>query len=228
MGRNATAAPVCERCDGSGWKSIEVNGVSRATRCDCWVRKQRNWAEGVPFTFQAARLGNYREWPGNAPALKAAYEWLSHKRSDLFLVGGVGVGKTRLACTLLNEAFDAGEVNGLFVRVPYLMLLQLQGMDDGEKRADANALIDRCLEADPLCLDDIAGAEAASDFSRRVMVTLYDQRVDRGKRTIWTSNLRLSELATFYGDERLASRIAGQAREVTEICGDDQRLSDRW
>lgn len=215
----------CVECGGSGWHRLtdpHNPKVSRVQRCAC--RTAPRTAAGVPAGFVDARLDNYSERPGNSTAIAAAREWLEGKRSDLYLYGGVGSGKTRLACSLLNERAATGARGAYFCRVPYLMLLQLQGIDDSGKKATANGILDRCLEADPLCLDDVAGAENASDFSRRVMVTLYDQRLDRGLRTIWTSNLSLGELLTFYGDDRLPSRIAGAVGDTIEITSDDLRL----
>lgn len=223
----AAAASTCALCDGSGWKPIlqEAGAARRVIRCGCWTNRQRLAAFGVPSYFADAHLENFRARPGNTVAIAAAREWLEKDSGDLYLFGEVGVGKTRLACSLLNDRFTAGARTATFVRVPYLMLLQLQGIDDPAKKAEANGILDRCLEAEVLCLDDVAGAENASDFSRRVMVTLYDQRLDRGLRTIWTSNLSLRALAQFYGDDRLPSRIAGACGEVIEIGGDDFRTS---
>jgi DNA replication protein DnaC len=211
------------RCDGSGWLRVVTGNVERTVRCDCFRAKRSKFADGVPVGFDAARLENYRDRQGNALALAAAREWLEGKRSDLYLWGGVGSGKTRLACSLLNEAHARGQ-GAYFVRVPFLMLLQLQGMDDPEKKAEANAILDKCMKADPIVLDDIAGAENASDFSRRVIVTLYDQRIDHGLRTIWTSNVNLQGLMTYYGDDRLPSRIAGAVGETIELTCEDFRL----
>lgn len=214
-----------DACDGSGWLPVMDNGQRRVTRCRCFLARQQRAAAGVPTYFEDSRVANFLARPGNGVAIEAAHAWLKADGGDLYFTGGTGVGKTRLACALLNESFAAGHKSALFVRVPYLMLLQLQGMDDAGKKAEANRLLDTCFEARVLCLDDIAGAEKASDFSRGVMVTLYDQRLDRGYRTIWTSNVTLGGLAKFFGDERLASRIAKECGgEVIEITGEDFRV----
>lgn len=213
-----------DACPGNGWKAIQDGNVSRVTRCECWLQKTQKCAAQVPDYFADARLANYRERQGNKHAIAAARAWGKATTGDLYLHGGVGTGKTRLACSLLNERFLDGDRSAYFCRVPFLMLLQLQGIDDPEKKGEANRMLDRCLEAAALVLDDVAGAENASDFSRRTMVTLYDQRLDRGRRTIWTSNLSLGDLTAFYGDARLPSRIAGACAEVLELGGSDFRL----
>ena len=30
---------TCPLCDGTGWKPVEIDGVQRVTRCDCWRSK---------------------------------------------------------------------------------------------------------------------------------------------------------------------------------------------
>jgi DNA replication protein DnaC len=228
MGAHAAPGTECifGHCDGSGWMVVEEPGQPRRVkRCGCWLAQHQRAAAGVPEYFTDSRLTNFRSRPGNATAIERATAWIKADAGDLYLCGGTGVGKTRLACALLNERFAQLVRTARFVRVPYLMLLQLQGFDDSVKKAEANALLDQCIEAEVLCLDDVAGAEKASDFSRGVMVTMYDQRLDRGLRTIWTSNVNLRGLSTFFNDERLASRIAGACgAEVIEIGGDDYRL----
>ena len=77
-------------------------------------------------------------------------------------------------------------------------------------------------KVDVLGLDDI-GAEKGSDFSRRVLQGLYDARLDHKKRTLFTSNLSLGDLEEFLGDERLPSRIAGNA-DVVFMGGQDMRV----
>lgn len=230
----AAAAAPCKDCGGTEWKAIEVDGVRRTTRCDCWRNKNptRSHAENVPRYFERTLLADVKPLRGNRVALEAAREWLDGKRHDLYFLGEVGRGKTMLACALLNECFLGGENrppmrSAFFIRVPYWLDLQLKGFDDPVKRAEANAIWDRCVEADPLCLDDVAGGEKPSDYSRRQLVTLYDRRLDLGKRTIWTSNLSLADLSEFYGDDRLPSRISGAAGEVLAFTNDDIRMDVR-
>jgi len=41
---------ACPLCDDTGWKTVETDGVSRVTRCDCWrtrVNEQALGAAGI-------------------------------------------------------------------------------------------------------------------------------------------------------------------------------------
>ena len=48
-------------------------------------------------------------------------------------------------------------------------------------------------EANPLVLDDVGAAEKESDYSCRFLLTLLDERADKERRTIFTSNFSLSK-----------------------------------
>lgn len=232
---NAVAfTPQCELCDGTGWKRAPDGNVTRLMRCDCWKAARQTHADGVPVEFHSATLDNYSELPGNQKAVQVMRAWLEDSR-DLYLCGGVGAGKTRLACSLVNEAYRRTG-KGWFVRVP-MLLLKLQPQKTDEAAEESAGLLRR-LSVEPIVVLDDVGAEreSASDYTRRTLLTVYEERGDRGLRTIWTSNLRLSPkageeerfgraptLAEFLKDDRLPSRIAGRA-QVVWIGTPDQRI----
>ena len=213
-------AEVCERCEGSGFYPVAPARGERVSRCPCVAESRPKAAPGVPIEFQDARLETFTETPSNRAARQFALKWLASEGRDLFLFGAVGTGKTRLACSLLNEAHQAGTA-GFFARVP-MFLLRLQPSD--VEQAD---LFRRACEVPLLVLDDLGSErETATDFTRRTLLILYEERHDHGRRTIWTSNQSLVEIGEFMQDERLASRIKGQA-DVVELNGADWRMGRR-
>lgn len=214
-------APTCNQCDGSGWaRTKDPRGIARVSRCSCWLAKQDTFAAGVPIEFRDSQLGNYQETPSNRHALDFARRWIADGARDVYVWGPVGTGKTRLAASLLNEVFRSLRA-GYFVRVP-MLLLRLQPSD-----VEHSDLFWRCSETPVLVLDDLgAERETATDFTRRTLLMLYEERGDRGLRTIWTSNKSLSELGDFMQDERLVSRIAGRA-DILKLAGADWRVSQR-
>jgi DNA replication protein DnaC len=207
----------CGICRDTRWQSHLVDGTEVVRRCDCVQR--HIWASGVPLEFRTATLENYEPRPGSESALIRARGFFSGTR-DLLLVGGVGAGKTRLACSLLNTE----PAKGYFVRVP-TMLRQLEPSSDPETRA---VVLERRLLTVPILVLDDVGAERdqATDFTRRTLYMVYEGRHDEGLRTIWTSNKNLGELGEMHGDDRLTSRIAGWADVVLVNCS-DQRLPVR-
>jgi DNA replication protein DnaC len=226
---DAQSDTTCTVCEGTHWVTVNDGGVRRSSRCACWKAKLPTpSAIDVPAPFLTARLENYTERPGNGAAIRSARDWLARGAGDLYLCGGVGTGKTRLDCSVLNEVFIAGQTSALFVHVPLLMLLLRQAIDDPEKKRHANRLIDRAIDAAVLCLDDVAGAETqkGSNFSRITLTPIYEQRLARSRRTLWNSNLDLKGLSVFYEDDRLSSRIAGQlvGGAAVRLSGEDLRV----
>ncbi len=174
----------------------------------------------MPVDFQGATLVNYEETSANRHALKAARQWAADPTGDIYLSGGVGVGKTRLAVSMLNDVFRL-RGGGYFTHVS-ILLTKLQP-SNGEHAE----LFDRCCTTPVLVLDDVgAERETASDFTRRTLLMLYEERGDHGLPTIWTSNMSLAGLGDFMQDERLASRIVGRAT-VVEMSGADWRVCQR-
>lgn len=214
----------CAICRGSGWaSSTDERGIERMARCQCWHERQRQWAEGVPASFQGARLANYKKMPGNRIAVEMAALFGTNKL-DLYLHGGVGSGKTRLACSVLNDEFTRTRT-GLFLHVPMLLKRLQPGFDGDDEAAAKVRETERRIETEPLvCFDDLgAERERATDYTRRTLLMLYEARLNNGLRTIWTSNKSLDELAEMQDDDRLTSRIAGNS-EVLAIECPDQRV----
>ena len=214
----------CGRCERTpGWESVEVEGHSRLRRCGCW-KAAHAAPPSVPREFRDARWSTWRKTADNGHALAEARAFLRAGEGgpDLFLCGSVGTGKTRLACTALNEAWKSGERSMAFARVP-ILLYRLQPHGAAETADEFN----RLTSAKLLVLDDLgAERDAATDYTRRTLLMLYEARCDAGRRTVWTSNKTPSEVGAFMGDDRLASRIAGRCR-VVGLEGRDWRLPGR-
>ena len=214
----------CGRCERMpGWESVEIEGVSRLRRCACW-KAAHAAPPSVPREFRDARWSTWRKTADNRHALDAARDFVGagDAGQDLFLSGPVGTGKTRLACTVLNESWRQGERSVAFARVP-ILLYELQPHGS----ADTTETFGRLAAAKLLVLDDLgAERDAATDYTRRTLLMLYEARHDAGRRTVWTSNKSPGEIGAFMGDDRLSSRIAGRCR-VVELEGRDWRLLGR-
>lgn len=201
---------------------VAEDGVRRAracTQCD-YHERRRGYAPGVPADLQKVTLASYGTDLEKPAALDAALKQAEHFLADvhpgLFLHGTVGCGKTTLACAILNTLHKR-RVRVRFWRVPELLLKLQPGQEE-----DTGKLLDQVRDVPVLVLDDV-GANAGTDFSRRMLQTIFDARQDKGNRTIWTSNLDLDELGQFLADDRLPSRIAGAAK-IVELTGPDYRL----
>lgn len=218
----APKAYRCQRCQDKGWLDVAGNTVVRCPSCTAVPVEDDPWPPSVPFEFKGAMIANYEAMPGNATAIRYLHKFFEVERGDLYLYGAVGTGKSRLAATLLNEFFRKTKT-GIFVRVGrFLRDLQPGG------NPDAQEAIYAAVRSQPLIVMDDIGAErdVATDFTRRTVFDLYEERSDRGLRTIWTSNKNLTQLSAQLDDERLVSRLAQRA-EIVELTTVDQRLLRR-
>lgn len=210
--------PICAACDDTGWERLpDRNAVAHCRACDYWARR-RGYAPGVPEAEREATFANFTVTKDNLAAFQDAKLFVSGVHAGLYLWGPVGTGKTRLACATLNECWKA-RTGVRFIRTPELFL-RLSPVGENPD------LVFEDLASIPiLCLDDL-GAAQGTDYARRVLQAIFDARVDRGHRTIWTANLDLEGLSRFLDDDRLASRIAGDAK-VLAMRGPDWRLKKR-
>ena len=215
--------PKCAVCLDTRWERFLKDGYSFVRRCEvCRGINTEPDCRDCPSPLKGATLTNYQANDDNAVALDSSRRWLAAPLGDLYLHGGVGVGKTRLCVSLLNEGLTKGKA-GRFVRVSlFLDRLRIAMTDNTSSEVEA-ALLNNFFTVPVLGMDDL-GADKGSDYGRRVLQTILDQRLDHGLRTVWTSNLSLDQLSEFYGDDRLASRIAG-ASVVVELAGADRRIA---
>lgn len=222
-GGGIPAQVACLTCSDTGFELVDVNGVKRARRCPDCLERRRGFAPGVPDDEQLTTLDSYGSGKGdlqttsqNDNAIRQARFFVDDVHPGLYLHGGVGTGKTTLACAVLNMMHRKG-LQVRFVRVTEL-LRQLV-VESGD------AVYQRMVDLPVLCLDDV-GAQKGSDYARQTMQVIFDKRMDTRRRTIWTSNLSLDDLSEFFADERLASRIAGNAKVVL-MDGTDYRLKTK-
>lgn len=222
---NKTPEPFCDTCQNTGWKPVTVDGVERLAHCPgCpWREWKRGGVPGVPVDEQTSLLSTFTTTPDNLAALAEAVHFLKGVHPGLYLWGGVGTGKTKLACTILNELAKQGTF-GRFQRVTELLLKLMPGHDDEDN--DAGSRFWKTITTVPVLVLDDLGADQGTDFSRRMLQTLYDKRLDLGHRTIFTSNLGLDDLQEFLNDQRLPSRIVGECK-VVRMDGKDWRLKAR-
>jgi DNA replication protein DnaC len=197
----------------------EGEDFTRVRRCDCNVNYLS--VKGIPVEFRDAGMENFIRNEDRVTAIESGYRFLRNEIKDLYIRGSVGVGKTRLMASVLNEIVK--RKSAAFVRVPELLdRMRMSGFNQSSSASDEAEYLAMHRNVEVLGLDDV-GADKGSDYARRTLQMLYEYRMDHGKRTIWTSNLTLTELEEFFGDERLCSRIVGNA-DVVNIVGVDMRL----
>lgn len=220
---------LCARCSDTGQEIVSYGNKSGVKPCGAdpcvYTAMKYQFGIGVPKIEQATKLGTLQRVPlktkgtetdpphkGNETALQHAKFFLDGTHHGLYMHGLPGVGKTSIACAVLNGCM-AKRQTGRFVRVPELLRSWINDEDDE---------FQRLVRTPVLCLDDV-GAQQGTDYARRTLGTLFDAREAAGNRTIWTSNLDLNALAIFLEDDRLTSRIQGTCK-IVEVGGPDHRL----
>ena len=207
-----TAPSKCDLCGGDGWVPAERDErgyIKNMRRCEC--QQAARIARCIPSKYVEAKLANFK-----APTIDAVEAWIEDTRSPgLFLYGASGVGKTHLAVAICRRLLESRQ--DVLVRSAARFYRELRDGFNAER--SESSILREYVSARWLMLDDI-GSGALSDFERRYLLDLLDQRADR--RTIVTSNLSAEDFA-----RRLDERIGSRLREFTTLqCqGADRRAT---
>ena len=140
---------------------------------------------------------------------------------NLYLSGGTGLGKTHLSLAIANEVLQKG------YNVIYDSAINLMHKLDQEQFGRAKEKSDTLpalLECDLLILDDF-GTEFDTAFSRSMLYTIINSRVNAHKPMIVNTNLTPSEMKERYGD-RIASRLSASS-QILPFYGEDIRLQKK-
>ena len=185
---------TCAICDDTGWKTIEVDGVERVTRCDCVQLKaaaQNLHDARIPPRYQRCTLDSFVTYQ-NEELLRAVEtarrfaDAFPVVQKGLMLIGPPGIGKTHIAVAVLHQVIQRTGARGLYydtrallrdIRSTYNPVLHMAEMD----------VIRPVMEAELLVLDDL-GAERLTDWVEETMCLIVNTRYNERRPTIFTSN----------------------------------------
>ncbi len=233
---------VCPECGGSGF-ILRRDG--QAEVCRCYDRRRLAAAQRRArlqpalqrMTFEGFSLACY---PANSKApdgkgqtcYQLARTALDKTRQcceavadgcaprGLLLMGQVGCGKTHLAAAAANYLLMRRR-SVLFLVVPDF-LEELRGAFSGVDEAEVRRLNERAKKVDFLVLDDL-GSHNFSDWTRSVLFSILNYRMNEGLTTLATTNLDFPALQELLGDRSL-SRLLSLCEPCLLACDHDIRL----
>ena len=148
----------------------------------------------------------------------ATCQWVRNHKNCL-IIGPTGVGKTYVACALVQKACREG-YTARYVRVGRTLGELIAARHDGTYYAQLNAL----AKVDVLLLDDW-GVAPLTDDNRRDLLELLDDRYDR-KSTLVTSQIPVEKWHEYLANPTLADaildRLVHNAHRLT-LTGESMR-----
>lgn len=217
---------VCRFC-GKPYPTVTIPGILgnpartvQSMTCGCDGEREDAERRARESRSEALR----RAW--NATGVPERYKGVKPDRDGLERVSGAdglyfygprGTGKTRAACAVL-KAYVAGNTDGdgvcraAFVSVPE-WLASLRGASWGE---DEERAYNRAASRSLLVLDDL-GKGGPTQWALERLFRLIDDRYNRMRPTVYTSQYGLGELAARLGrdDRETAEAIVSRIRETS-------------
>lgn len=212
----AAEAPECgnPECE-SGFIPVQCPDGVRMARCpECAERFARRKAQATLVKAGLAETIYDVDWS----TLDLSHEsWqLAREYADdvselliggglsLIFAGDYGRGKTQAATMILSQAAQEGHTVarvkwGQFVR-------SVRGSYSKDSTVSENDLVSALVAPALILLDDIGAADKASEHNERLLTSVIDERYDRGRPMILTTNLSRDELRAHLG-ERAYSRL---------------------
>ena len=211
----------CDICNDTTWKTIDIDGVSRVARCECWIDKaarSRFAAAHIPTRYLHCTLDNFEAYNDSlkravkfARTVVADFPVSSTGRDRGFLLIGLpGVGKTHLAVAILKECIRKGGTGRFFTTVD--LMAALRSTYSGQDGMTESEVIKEVSEADLVVLDEL-GRERATEWRDEILHLVINQRYSNRRPTILTTNFDVADI-----DDPDALQVRVGMRVYSRLC----------
>ena len=226
---------TCTRCEGTGWRPVDHDGVRRVERCECWresLAASFTDEAKIPPRYGRCDLTNFVLYSSEtlyaavAHATRFADQFPATPKG-LCLVGPPGIGKTHIAVAVLRKVIMDKRVHGLFYDTRALLRLIRSTYNPVVRTAEMDVLRP-VMEAELLVLDDL-GAEKPTEWVEETMNLIVNTRYNERRTTIFTTNYEASQDAEDLDSlqVRIGFRMWSRLHEMCEFVsftGLDYRL----
>lgn len=227
----------CKYCQGTGWVIKKNKGTEFAVVCKCQkpdIFLSKCEKANIPARFIAHDLRGYFPQDSNPSQIKAKkivkkfIDDYPGVEKGLLLQGSIGLGKTRLLCSIATEFLRRVESFDVFYIDWNDLVREMRSGEDHSTRdfLAINQLINKLSKVSVLLFDELGGSKVSPWVSDNIYY-LFNKRYNNKRITVCATN--------FYdnpsdGRESLTQRIGDRIRSrlfemtmVVEICGDDYR-----
>lgn len=212
----------CETCCDSGYVGIQMCTCMRRRLIEAemessglggLIRKQS--FDNFSLDFYRHNREEYARMEQSFHHLKTyakTFEMNSENPPEsLLLLGGTGLGKTHLSTAIARDVIERGY--DVFYNSAVGMISDFECRRFGNAAAMGDAdNTERYISCDLLILDDL-GTEMFNQFTQSTIYYVLNSRLNSGRPTVISSNLRAEELRKNYSD-RITSRLFGEFRLV--------------
>lgn len=207
-----TDCPICDkerRADRD--KKEAARKKKEAAALEDRRRDSRIRASGVPRRFMLAGFDTDWEFESSRGRIITCCKMYVDEFEDvlkdgrcLIMTGGVGTGKTHLACAIANKVVQDHSV---FYTTAIKLSRMVKDTYSRDSKETESEVISRLVHKELLIIDEV-GMQFGSDAEKMILFEVINGRYENMRPTILSANMTLPELKNFVGD-----RVIDRMRE---------------